>query len=130
MKKTLLSKNKILLEHNVPIYVKGSDKPVSNIDMKVRYKWGKDYGTIPSSEGFVIVLSSVDRSLENLAFKWKICNAIRSGCRYIISGVKPHYIRKKIDGIDLLVVNHIMIDDVDFIQRLRDKRLNDILSQF
>ena len=128
MKKTRLSKNKILLEHNVPIRVKGFDNPVSNIDMKVRYKWSKDYGAIPSKEGFVIMLSSVDKSLEYLAFKWKMCKAHSVGNKYKIQGVKPHYIRKNVDGTDLLVVKYIEIDDEGFIQRLRDKRLNDILG--
>ena len=128
MKKTRLSKNKILLEHSVPIRVKGFDNPVSNIDMKVRYKWSKDYGTVPSTEGFVIMLSSVDKSLENLAFKWKMFKAHRVGNKYKIQGVKPHYIRKNVDGTDLLVVKYIEINDEGFIQRLRDKRLNDILG--
>jgi len=132
MKKTRLSKNKILLEHNVPIYVKGFDNPVSNIDMKVRYKWGKDYGTIPSKEGFVIMLSSVSKSLENLAFKWKMCKAHSVGNKYMIQGVTPHYTRKNVGDVDLLVVKYIQIEDEGFIQRLRDKKLNDILgfSQF
>jgi len=126
MKKTKISKNKILLEYNVPIRVKGFDNPVSNLDIKVRYRWGKDW--VSKEGGFVMVLSSIDKSLETLAFKWKICNAHRIGSRYVINGVKPHYIRKKVDGLDLLVVSYIEVEDERFIQRLRDKKITDVLG--
>jgi hypothetical protein len=127
MKKTRLSRNKILLEHNVPIRIKGSDIDVSNLDIKIRYKWSKDYGKIPSKEGFVIMISDIHRALETLAFKWKACKAIRTGSRYTISGVEPRYTRKTVDGLDLLVVNYIQVEDKEFIQKLRDHKLSELI---
>ena len=127
MKKIRLSKNKFLLEYNVPIYIKGQSAPVSNIDISIKYKWNKDYSFIPSRLGYVIVKSSVDKCLEKLAFKWKVCNAQRIGNKYVIEGVKAHYMKKEFDGDELMMVKFIMVENEEFLMKLREKKLNELL---
>jgi len=66
MKLTKLSKLKIQLEYQVPVYIKGFDKPVTKLDTSIRYKRDKDTGV------YNVINRSVSKHIENLAFRWKI----------------------------------------------------------
>jgi len=61
MKVTRLSRLKIQLEYNVPVYMRGFDKPAHTIEL-IRYK--KDKNT----KVYNLMKSSVDRYVQNLAF--------------------------------------------------------------
>jgi hypothetical protein len=126
MKVTRLSRLKIQLGYNVPVYMKGFDKPLHTIDVLIRYK--KDKNT----KVYNLIRSSVDRYVENLAFRWKVGDIKQSlSNRYTIKGITPHYTSRfgEIEGVVMDVqLKYILIEDENFISVIRNKKLEDILN--
>ena len=122
MEKIILSKNKIQLEHKIPIHIKGFDSPITFIDIKARYKKDK-------LSNYSLIRSSIDSYLETLSFKWKIGTYTQSGSKYKINGITPHFLPQKIGNDSFMVVQFILVDDTTFLSKMRGKKLNDLLNE-
>lgn len=129
MKLSRLSKLKIQLDHKVPVYIKGFDKPTTRIDISIRYKKDKDTGV------YNIISKSVSKHIENLAFRWKIGDiSSHSNGKYKVNGIKAKYgLQYNIQELGILgkidVISHILVDDETFISKMREEKLNDILKK-
>jgi hypothetical protein len=125
MKVDKVSKIKTHITCDIPVYMKGHDKPVDKINIILRFRKNSEL----KKKEYVLINKSIDVALENFSRREKVGSINSFSIRSKVVGIKPIYQNILIDCYTYNMVKSIMVYDRDYLSNVRNKKLEKILNE-